>query len=488
MGGGAGGAAGSAAGSGGLGGAGGAVAGGAGGGAGAMVCPSAGSGGGVSPGRGGAPSDPPCPDILLPDCVGDGPVCGNGTVETCLRPAQFGFCQKYAVGQACDGPDLGGQTCQSQGFGSGTLACSGSCALDTGGCSECTADASLLRCGAAPVEIPWMDAMAATDDAVAVVWVEQPTSAPGHINLARLSPSLDVVSVTKLSGDARSVSGVLLAALPSGWLVAGYDEPELFIYALDANGNEVARSVVAEVQAPALTAWPVLVPRPTGGPLIVWGRSGVPRAVVVAPDGRSISRELTLPAENAPQINLMSGAFAGGAFYLATIVYPDVTDASSGRFRLVRVAQDGTSATTVNGLPGEQVWDPTLITVDDGLRVIYSGQLPCDPNWYALMQAVGPDGAALSSPVVLGDGRVGFSSSAVVFGSDIVTLSGVLAPEALGVVRIAPSGRFAGPEHKIARTPRSNFNGSRLVRRGPDAVVAWTSDARPGPQLARLTP
>ena len=54
---------------------------------------------------------------------GNCPGCGNDVRE---GPA------------VCDGTDLAGETCQSQGFATGTLACSPSCdALDTSGCSTC---------------------------------------------------------------------------------------------------------------------------------------------------------------------------------------------------------------------------------------------------------------------------------------------------------------------------------------------------------------
>lgn len=47
-------------------------------------------------------------------------VCGNGVIET---------------GEVCDGSNLGGETCVSQGYDSGTLTCSSDCAsFDTSGC------------------------------------------------------------------------------------------------------------------------------------------------------------------------------------------------------------------------------------------------------------------------------------------------------------------------------------------------------------------
>ncbi len=50
------------------------------------------------------------------------PVCGNG-----LREGS----------EQCDGSDLGGQTCQSQGFPGGTLSCNGDCTFNTSGCTVC---------------------------------------------------------------------------------------------------------------------------------------------------------------------------------------------------------------------------------------------------------------------------------------------------------------------------------------------------------------
>jgi hypothetical protein len=64
-------------------------------------------------------------------CSAPNPVCGNGVLET---------------GEQCDGPALGGATCQSLGFVGGTLACSNVCRFDTSGCvPACSTNAD---CGA----------------------------------------------------------------------------------------------------------------------------------------------------------------------------------------------------------------------------------------------------------------------------------------------------------------------------------------------------
>ena len=48
-----------------------------------------------------------------------GGTCGDGTVDP---------------GEACDGTDLGGASCESQGFKTGTLSCAASCTFDTSAC------------------------------------------------------------------------------------------------------------------------------------------------------------------------------------------------------------------------------------------------------------------------------------------------------------------------------------------------------------------
>jgi hypothetical protein len=54
--------------------------------------------------------------------VSQPPVCGNNVKES---------------GESCDGNDLGGQSCQSQGFAGGTLSCNGDCSFNTSGCFLC---------------------------------------------------------------------------------------------------------------------------------------------------------------------------------------------------------------------------------------------------------------------------------------------------------------------------------------------------------------
>jgi hypothetical protein len=70
-----------------------------------------------------------------------GEVCDDGNMDNsddcttmCLAAAcGDGFLQ---MGEECDGDDFGGETCMTQGFNAGDIACTMDCALDLGDCSN----------------------------------------------------------------------------------------------------------------------------------------------------------------------------------------------------------------------------------------------------------------------------------------------------------------------------------------------------------------
>jgi hypothetical protein len=86
------------------------------------------------------PLAPPSGDVNNPCGVGLGPACTPNAVVGCTADCQGivpSVCGDNFTEQAeiCDGTDLGGETCVSQGFASGTLACALACdAYDTSGC------------------------------------------------------------------------------------------------------------------------------------------------------------------------------------------------------------------------------------------------------------------------------------------------------------------------------------------------------------------
>ncbi len=62
-----------------------------------------------------------CSAIGTSNCM-TAPTCGNGSLDP---------------GEGCDGASLGGKTCQTEGFDSGTLSCNADCTLNT---SQCQSD------------------------------------------------------------------------------------------------------------------------------------------------------------------------------------------------------------------------------------------------------------------------------------------------------------------------------------------------------------
>jgi len=80
-----------------------------------------------------------CGDSLVngPEQCDDGnTVVGDGCSATCAIEVAGAACGDGTVdpGEACDGTDLGGASCESQGFKTGTLSCAASCTFDTSAC------------------------------------------------------------------------------------------------------------------------------------------------------------------------------------------------------------------------------------------------------------------------------------------------------------------------------------------------------------------
>jgi hypothetical protein len=90
--------------------------------------------------------DPDCSDVTVDVCHycnGTGS-CGIGLCPANIDPNDNSTCLPPSCGndmaesgEVCDGADLNGETCASQGFASGTLACLSDCSgFDTSGCSN----------------------------------------------------------------------------------------------------------------------------------------------------------------------------------------------------------------------------------------------------------------------------------------------------------------------------------------------------------------
>jgi hypothetical protein len=85
-----------------------------------------------------------CLTTCLKARCGDGFLCSNPMVVP--TPGVPPRCAPADVEQ-CDGFQLGGQTCRSLGFASGTLACGTNCMVDTSGCVAQANGTSSLRQG-----------------------------------------------------------------------------------------------------------------------------------------------------------------------------------------------------------------------------------------------------------------------------------------------------------------------------------------------------
>ena len=453
-----------------------------------------GGGGASGPAGGGGPAGgqgtgESCLPMLPFDQCGAA-LCGNQTRDTCEVRSGLGFCPLVSLTEECDGADLAGRTCEALGYGSGALACSATCRIDSRGCSECLPpSASLLRCGAAPVAAdPLALAIAASDDEVALTWIERSGVERPELRLARLSPSLDVVSTSSIAepalaalpvGAESSYFAVAAARLPSGWAIAGYAPPAFFLHAVDGSGQSVARTLLDTAPLANVFAFPVLAGRPDGGPLVLWQTSTGLRAVVVAADGRSTTAPVMLPVTGRladyPRV-----AFVGGVFY---VLAPLTTSTSSPLLRMFRIGSDGTLASTFDALPGVSAARVSLVSDADDLRIVY------DDGGRIVWRKLGPTGAPLTSPVVIGSGTdFGGAARPIGFGADTVALLvGANAANAIGITRIGPDGQVVTAAHKIGTGPSIPFSSYDIVRRGPDAVAVWLGFS-PGIRLARVAP
>jgi hypothetical protein len=479
------------------------------GGAGAPVCRGGGRGGsGVPQGIGGGfVSEPlPCQTFPgVPDCPADGPVCGDGVRDTCIRTRTGDRCPRYSFTEPCDGTEGVGAYCSGLGFGSGDVTCTASCTLDISACQECTMVAALSRCGAAPVTSaqPLAMAIAATDAEVALAWAEQDALAAPTLHFARLAPTLDLVATSAIPDAAYTaaygglaVPPVLaVAPLPSGWVVAGYAAPELFLHALDAAGQPVARLVVAQLPpAAASGGLPILAARPDGGPLLVWSQAGEVRAAVVAVDGRSTTVPIVLSTASARVVGSPSAIFGRDTFSVAFSVE---TAPNPGQLRLAQIATDGSLSGIGDALLGTEVSNATLgpsqARGSSDLTVVYQRLAdPCvtDQGLALYAQRIGFTGVPLGSPVLVGrSGQYDGWAESAAFGindASMLLLRETSWHNTLGYGWLKPQGTEFGVSAQIAVDPSSTFRSLHLVRRGDEAVAAWLAPPHPGIRMARL--
>jgi hypothetical protein len=407
--------------------------------------------------------------------------------------------------EPCDGTEGIGAVCAGLGFGSGNVTCTASCTFDTSACSECLPIANLAGCGPVPVTTaqPLAMAIAATDAEVALAWAEQTPAQPPTLHFARLSPSLELIGATAIPDPAFAAATSGLAApavlavapLPSGWVVAGYAAPELFLQAIDATGQPVARLVVAQVPAAAATAGsPILAARADGGPLLVWSQGGEIRAAVVAADGRSTTASVVLSTAPARVLGSPSAIFGRDTF---SVVFSVDGGANRRQLRLARVGTDGILSGVTDALLGTDVWNATLgpsqARGSSDLTVVYQRFAnPCvtDQGLSIYAQRIGYTGVPLADAVLVGrPGEFDGWAETTAFtqtDSSMLLLRAASGQAALSYGWIKAQGKEFGTASRIALDSSASFRSLNLVRCGNEAIAAWLVSPRPGIRMARV--
>ncbi len=454
-----------------------------------------GAGRGGGGGRGGGtcgPTEPPtsCPASL----------CGNDRIDSCfVRWGVFPTCYQYYFVEGCDGTDLGGLSCQTWGYPSGTLRCAADCTLDASGCSECTDDPTVVRCG--PRVLPGNPAsvaMAATEAEVGMAGIAYDNDGRPELSLTRFSPSLDIVGSVRIEEPAISESkdsyvyGLALAPLPSGWVIAAFSGTELLVHAVDADGLDVGRQVVVKASWTSQS----FVPRPDGGPLLVWMTSEPSQnyyynparlfTAVVAADGLSVSAPVEVPLGDRFLTAVGRGAFVGGSFYVPLSVtgygYPD-------QVRIARFATDGALISVTDPLPENFAWTPNLVAGTNELHLTYSGVVPYGYFGYGYSalawQRVDLTGTATGSPLPIAPGNsVG---TAVALGDDTVQMVAG-GYNTLELIRVKAKGEVVEPHSLVATSNNLSVSWFDVVARGPDVVIAWRGGYENRLMMARVRP
>ena len=457
---------------------------------------------GGSPGRGGSGGQPTCGQTERPTrCPAT--LCGNGVRESCVvKWGTYPSCSQSVFYEDCDGKDLGfQQTCDSlEGFASGTLRCSPSCTRDTRGCSECTTEPAIIRCGVSPLPFaPDMVALGASEREIGVVTATFRDDYVFDVSFTRLAETLDGLSVTPIIEPALQkpddfgylpLQSLIVAPLPSGWVIGLFAGTKLYVHVLDAAGEDVRRWVIDNTQG-----YGYFVPRPDGGPLLVWvySQSGYYgtvdlRASVIATDGSAMTTPIVLPGDNRSLVDVGSGAYLAGAFYLPFTIADGYGDP---QLRIARIGTDGALAARISALSGQTVLQPNLTAGHGRLQLNYTG-LVGGYYYYEtrlLWQTLTTTGELSGAPVPVelsGSGLAGWPFSFSVAGDTVFLIQGVLG-DSIELLRLDEAGGVAS-HSQIVRPTFRGFEWFAAVPRGPDVVLGWFVAGSHQLRLARVTP
>jgi hypothetical protein len=459
-----------------------------------------GSAGGIGGGFGGSGGTGDlvfCPPPDPPVC---GASCGNGRIDSCVA-ALSPECIPYALREDCDGAELGGASCAKVGYPSGTLVCDKTCSVASGtGCSECVPMApSVVSCGTIPsLAAPDVAtyAIAATDGEVGLAEVGYHDISGMTLSFRRLTPSLDTASSTTLL-DTRQpgplagayITGVAVAPIPSGWVIASCVSGNLHLFTVDAAGVNSLRAPAPDDRG-CVGYGMVLAARPGGGPLLVWSPGYGVSGSFIAADGQSAGTPFEIVGYPTADGGMFDGAWVGDAFNVAVSAFvpPDYRPA----LRIVRIDVNG-ALTSRDVLMGDEFEDaPRIARGATDTRVTYVARLyPLSYDVDIKWRRFGSAGERLADAVLLTPVDNYTSSPAVAFGDDTLVL--MFAEDlvsSLALTRVGPDGQILARPYDILRARPYAIGYFDMVRRGPDAIVSWLSYAgnamRVG--LVRITP
>jgi hypothetical protein len=362
-----------------------------------------------------------------------------------------------------------------------------------------------VRCGPAPLAAgPFGLGIAATDTDVGLATLAYEDIGGGTtLSFARLTASLDLVSLTPVEdtsqpadpNDPTTIYAAAVAPLASGWVVAACGDPQVFIHLMDGMGREVARTVVDRASGPydvCITGSIVLVPRPGGGPLLLWRSGSDLFASLVADDGRSAGPAVKIVGPAAFYSDVPSAVWDGDAFYVAVVLQKD-DGTYHGVLHLVRVPPGG-APSGADILVDDQAYGPLSVTSDAGdLIFLYGGVRPgAQPDVAAptiLWRRLGHSGEPLSNPVAVGTypDDYGQTGAVGVGGDTVFFINNNYQGARLALGRLATDGRTVTPLYDLVRSPSYYVGIIEMARRGPDLVVGWLASGG-SIGLARVAP
>jgi hypothetical protein len=248
--------------------------------------------------------------------------CGNGTLDSCeiCFSSDDGPIMCETQTESCEGDNLGGGSCVSQGFAGGALSCDMTCRFDARDCDSCASRPDLV-CQRPRVDAveSFRFALASDGTTLAAVW----DTLDDVLHVATWDSELSLVGEQPCAAVER-VAAIALGPTTDGFVLGlgqGGDNPALELRRLDFAGAELA---VARVLDDA--TFPAFVGQPAAPPLLAYaqtdfaGASETAIALELLDESAQALWQVVLPEPAMPQS--LSGAFVGDGFLIASAPVP----------------------------------------------------------------------------------------------------------------------------------------------------------------------